>query len=140
MTVGAFAAKLGTGEMAETDPKTMQDLTSVVREGCAGPRRAGPAGAVTPARQPPVPRLSAPPCRSQHPGAPTLALERASPTISLAWQMGKPNPRGGRRWPEAALRGSQAPRPPVPGRGSRPHPWNVSRDKLDFASVLWFFS
>lgn len=29
-----IAAKLGTGEMAETDPKTVQDLTSVVRDGC----------------------------------------------------------------------------------------------------------
>lgn len=29
-----FAAKLGTGEMAETDPKTVQDLTSVVRDAC----------------------------------------------------------------------------------------------------------
>lgn len=29
--VGDFAANLGTGEMAETEPKTMQDLTSVVQ-------------------------------------------------------------------------------------------------------------
>lgn len=31
MTVWDIAAKLGTGEMAETDPKTVQDLTSVVQ-------------------------------------------------------------------------------------------------------------
>lgn len=41
VTVGDFAAKLGTGEMAETDPKTMQDLTSVVRKARTGPRRGG---------------------------------------------------------------------------------------------------
>lgn len=41
MTVPDIAAKLGTGEMAEIDPKTVQDLTSVVRDSHGDPASRG---------------------------------------------------------------------------------------------------